>query len=218
MILDIHTHNPENSQHAILNYPLLADFSWHTLPFAEPGAACFYSAGIHPWELTERNAGEQLDRLKKLIPKVSFVAIGEAGLDKLATAPMELQIQLFEKQIELAEEYQLPLIVHCVKAMDELLAIKKRFQAVQPWIWHGFRGKPEQAGQLLQKGFYLSLGEHYPDETMRSIPAERLFLETDDAQLNIECILNRAAKVRDVKNETLRETIRGNVQKVFFKG
>lgn len=218
MILDIHTHHPENPKNAIINYPLLADSSLHVLPLAGSDEDCFYSAGIHPWELTAHNAEEQWNLLKKLIPKEKFVAIGEAGLDKRTAAPMKLQIQMFEKQVELAEERQLPLIVHCVKAMDELLEIKKRSHAIQPWIWHGFRGKPEQAGQLLQKGFYLSFGAHYSDDTLSCVPAERLLLETDDARLDIEYLLSRAAKVRGVKNEALRETLRGNVQKVFFKG
>ena len=49
--------------------------------------------------------------------------------------------------------------------------------------------KPEQAVQLLKKGFYLSFGEYYPDETMQIVPDERLFLETDDSLLDIEDIL-----------------------------
>lgn len=129
---------------------------------------------------------------------------------------MELQLTVFKAQVRLSEEYGLPLIIHCVKAMDELLAVKKEFRPQQAWIWHGFRGKPEQAVQLLKKGFYLSFGEHYPDETMQTVPDERLFLETDNSSLDIEDILCRAAKVRGVEVEVLRETIRRNIQNVFL--
>ena len=93
---------------------------------------------------------------------------------------MELQLTVFKAQVRLSEEYGLPLIIHCVKAMDELLGSEKEFRPQQAWIWHGFRGKPEQAMQLLKKGFYLSFGEYYPDETMQIVPDERLFLETDE--------------------------------------
>ena len=207
---DIHTHHlpvhPEDI--AIVN--CLASPS-------NAGTGLFHSVGIHPWELTEHNAGQLLDYLKQQLRKKQFVAVGEAGLDKLAVASMELQLTVFKAQVRLSEEYGLPLIIHCVKAMDELLAVKKEFRPQQAWVWHGFRGKPEQAMQLLKKGFYLSFGEYYPDETMQTVPDERLFLETDNSSLDIEDILCRAAKVRGVEVEALRETIRRNIQNVFFR-
>jgi len=138
-------------------------------------------------------------------------------LDKLAKAPMELQLAVFKEQVKLSEKLGLPLIIHCVKAMDELLAVKKEFRPQQAWVWHGFRGKPEQAVQLLKKGVYLSFGEYYPDETMQIVPDERLFLETDDSLLDIEDILCQAARVRGVEVEALCEVIRRNIQNVFFK-
>ena len=207
---DIHTHHlpvhPEDA--AIVN---------SLVPTFDVGTGLFRSVGIHPWELTEHNAGQLLDYLKQQLRKKQFVAVGEAGLDKLAVASMELQLTVFKAQVRLSEEYGLPLIIHCVKAMDELLAVKKEFRPQQAWIWHGFRGKTEQAMQLLKKGFYLSFGEHYPDETMQTVPDERLFLETDNSSLDIEDILCRAAKVRGVEVEVLRETIRRNIQNVFFR-
>ena len=130
---------------------------------------------------------------------------------------MELQLAVFKEQVKLSEKLGLPLIIHCVKAMEELLGVKKESRPQQPWIWHGFRGKPEQAVQLLKKGFYLSFGEYYPDETMRIVPDERLFLETDDSLLDIEDILCQAARVRGVEVEALREVIRRNIQNVFFR-
>ncbi len=210
-ILDIHTHRQEadSESKSIINYRLLEDSS-----FQED---CYYSVGIHPWKLTVANFDRQLDFLIEQLPNKQVVAIGEAGLDKLTEASMALQTLAFVMQIQLSETYGLPLIIHCVKAMEQLLAAKKQFQPKQPWIWHGFRGKPEQATQLLKRGFYLSLGEHYPDETMKLIPDERLFLETDESSLDIEDILCRAAEVRGVGVKALRETIRRNIQNVFFK-
>lgn len=210
-ILDIHTHKREvgSEGKSIINYQLLKDSS-----FLE---GHYYSVGIHPWNLTASNFDQQRDFLIELLPNKQVVAIGEAGLDKLTETPMALQTQAFAMQIQLSETYGLPLIIHCVKAMDQLLAAKKQFQPRQPWIWHGFRGKPEQAMQLLKQGFYLSLGEYYPDETMRLIPDDRLFLETDESSLDIEDILRRAAEVRGVEAGVLRGAVRGNIQKVFFK-
>lgn len=220
-ILDIHTHKLEADSlgKSIINYPLLADSSLY-IPLAgevEVDRGYYCSAGIHPWELTEHNAGQLLDYLKRQLRRKQLVAVGEAGLDKLAAVPVELQLAVFKEQVKLSEKCDLPLIIHCVKAMDELLAVKKEFHPQQAWIWHGFRGKPEQAMQLLRKGFYLSFGEYYPDETMQTVPDERLFLETDNSSLDIEDILCRAAKVRGVEREVLRETIRRNIQNVFFR-
>ncbi|WP_394801281.1 TatD family hydrolase [Bacteroides pyogenes] len=184
--------------------------------------APFCSIGIHPWDLTAENSERLWDVLQRELERRKSenrpcVAIGEAGLDKLAAAPMELQVKIFERQVALSEDCRLPLIIHCVKAVDELLAVKKRLAPLQAWIWHGFRGKAQQASQLLRHGFYLSLGEYYSQEAMQAIPASRLFLETDESALDISDIIRRAAEVRGVDAECLQETLRENVQKVFFK-
>lgn len=210
-MLDIHTHKQEAGLggKAIVNYRLS-----EAPPFAE---GCCYSVGVHPWQLAEADAGRQLQMLAHRLPHKQIVAIGEAGLDKLAAAPMEIQAKAFAAQVHLSETYRLPLIIHCVKAMEQLLAIKKQLRPLQPWIWHGFRGKPQQAAQLLRQGFYLSLGEHYPPETMRLIPDDRLFLETDESPLDIGEIIRHAAQVRGVEAETLRAVLRRNIQNLFFK-
>ena len=102
-ILDIHTHKSEDVSHgrAIINFPLPVDDSLCLSALGVRTAGkegYFYSAGIHPWKLTERNAEEQFELLQQLLVKEQFVAVGEAGLDKLTAAPMELQVRRFEKQ------------------------------------------------------------------------------------------------------------------------
>ena len=131
---------------------------------------------------------------------------------------MQLQVAVFKEQVELSEKYELPLIIHCVKAMDELFALRKERAPKQPWIWHGFRGKPEQAKQLLQKGFYLSFGMHYSSEAMNVVPDSRLFLETDDSPVDIEDVLRDAAKVRGVEVETLQAIVRKKYSRHLFLG
>lgn len=210
-ILDIHTHKPEaeTMEKAIINHRLPVDSQ-----FVD---GHYYSIGIHPWDVTAQGLEMQTDMLLKSFPNHQIVAIGEAGLDKLTEAPFSLQQHAFELQISLSEGKELPLIIHCVKAMEQVLAIKNHYRPKQPWIWHGFRGKPEQAEQLLKHGLYLSFGEHYSEEAMKIVPDDQLFLETDDSRLDIEEILRRAAEVREIEVETLRATIRKNIQKVFFK-
>lgn len=214
-ILDIHTHKSEAASNgkSIINYRLREEGAGALL-FRE---GYYYSAGIHPYDVAgEGDTGLRMDFLRRLLAREEFVAVGEAGLDKLAAASMDAQRTVFRQQVALSEEYQVPLIIHCVRAMEELLAVKKAMKPAQAWIWHGFRGKPAQAVQLLQKEFYLSFGEFYSDEAMRIVPDERLFLETDDSPVGIEEILCRAAKVRGVRAEALRDTVRRNIRNVFF--
>ncbi|MFV0586202.1 TatD family hydrolase [Bacteroides reticulotermitis] len=229
-IQDIHTHSHTGNPNAIVNYQLPVVSSDCDDPGNDAGGGnpgddvfkplqgVYYSAGIHPWDLTECNAKKQLVVLQELLGQSCFVAIGEAGMDKLANAPMRLQIYAFEAQVRLSEQYRLPLIIHCVKAVDELLAVRKKYNPIQPWIWHSFRGKPEQAKQLLDKGFYLSFREVYSAEAMRMVPDNRLFLETDDTGLAIEAVLRKAADVREVSLSALRRVISENVQAVFLSG
>ena len=76
------------------------------------------------------------------------IAIGECGVDRAIETSIELQQTIFEQQIELAEQVQKPLIIHCVKAFDILLFLKKKYKITVPIIVHGYKNKPEQLKQL----------------------------------------------------------------------
>ena len=113
-ILDIHTHKQEvdTQGKSIINYPLLADSPLY-MPLAENvevavGRGSYYSIGIHPWEVRESNVSQQLSFLQQQLQRKQFVAVGEAGLDKLAKAPMELQLAVFKEQVKLSEKLGLP--------------------------------------------------------------------------------------------------------------
>ena len=91
--------------------------------------------------------------LASLAGHPQVLAIGEAGLDKLADAPMAVQIKVFEYQARLSVELDKPLVIHLVKAMSELLKLKQQIKPANPWIIHGFRGKPALAEECLRHGF-----------------------------------------------------------------
>jgi len=140
-----------------------------------------YSVGVHPW-----NAGAfDMAELEKSACNPLVKAIGETGLDALRGPSVDVQEAVFRRHVELSERLGLPLIIHCVKAFDRLIAIRKEIKPSQTWIIHGFRGKPQQARQLLDAGFHLSLGPKFNTETARIIPAERLHIETDDSDVDI---------------------------------
>lgn len=205
--LDIHTHHlPQVPGSAIVN--CLPD------TFCPQPGGC-YSVGIHPWQAgTDTTTAESLLCLA-LHPQV--LAVGEAGLDKLAAAPLEMQLEVFRRQALLAMEADKPLIIHLVKATAQLLELKRGLRPANPWIIHGFRGKAALAAEYLRHGFYLSFGERYQDEALRTVPPHRLFLETDESTLPLEELYRRAAAVRGVTPHELRLTVGKNVARVFFR-
>ena len=178
----------------------------------------FYaSVGIHPWTLTEENADIQWKALCESIKDKRIVAIGECGLDKLKGPSMELQTAVFKQEAALAEDSSLPLIIHCVKAFNELIQLKKEISPCQPWIIHGFRGKLPLALDCIRHGFYLSIGSHFQENTLKAIPLDRLFIETDESEESIESIYQRIAEIKGISQQELLEAINKNVREVFFK-
>lgn len=180
----------------------------------------WYSVGIHPWYVTTAQDVYSIVAqgcFDIAVQHAQVLAVGEAGLDKLASAPMNEQIEVFEFQAQFAKSYDKPLIIHLVKALDELLKIKKKLRPKNPWIIHGFRGNAILAEEFLQHGFYLSFGDKYQEEALRIVPDDKLFLETDESVVPIDHIYERAAEIRGTTAKILRETIQRNVCKVFFK-
>ncbi len=155
--------------------------------------------------------GSAWSNLVALAKSSQVIAIGECGLDRNIALPMELQISIFQKHIELAETLQKPLVIHCVRAFAEIIAIKKNTKSSIPWIMHGFNKKSEVFQQLLQHNFYFSFGSAILSDrspTTQSIaiaPDGRFLLETDDrCDITIEQIYNRAAVLRQTSIEILQ--------------
>lgn len=183
MITDVHSHSVNSGEvNTIYNVRINDD------PMSLPhGPRLYFSVGIHPWDV----AGFQpawLDKLNMLLNYQQVVAIGECGLDKNSEAPMNAQMEVFERQIILSEITRKPLIIHCVGCFNELMELQHKHSPSQPWIIHGFRGKPELAQQLLKAGFYLSYGDKFNAESVALTPPDRLLMETDDSGLEIEAI------------------------------
>lgn len=209
MLKDIHTHRFTDSapEEVLLSCPVLKK--------EIPAEAVYLSAEIHPWHLTAENLSCQIERMENMLSDSRVLALGEVGLDKLTECPYPIQIKAFEEIVSISEAYGKPLIIHCVKSVDELIAIRKKMRPALPWIMHGFRGKPQQADSLLRHGFYLSFGEHYNSQVMKEIPIERLFLETDESNAPIDELYNRAAAIRHISVEELKLAVLHNVNNVF---
>lgn len=184
------------------------------LPVLSP---LYLSVGIHPWYLTEENFSVQWEALLAALRDKRVVAIGEAGLDKHAAVSFGWQCAVFRKVIALADKQNLPLIIHAVKASNEIVRLKKELNPRNPWIIHGFRGKKELAQTYLRQGIYLSFGERYQEEALRATPVERLFLETDESPADIRLLYGRAAKILEIPEADLRKKVEENINKLFFR-
>jgi TatD DNase family protein len=137
-------------------------------------------------------------------------------LDKVCETPWNLQEKAFIAQVKISESIQKPLIIHCVKAFNELIALKREIKPHQIWIIHGFRGKPEQASQLIKQGFFLSFGPMYNDESLSLIPPDRFFLETDNSGKTIESVYQKAAVTLGLDIKLLGSILENNLKRTFF--
>lgn len=188
MIKDIHTHRPDAREAVISVNP------WE---FAPVDGLC-YSVGIHPWQAA-RAAEADFDRLAECATSGNVLMIGECGIDKLRGGDLPMQMSVLERHIALSEQVCKPLVLHCVRASNELCRLRRQLRPSMPWIVHGFRGNAHVASQLLDAGFYLSYGERFNPEALAITPADRLLAETDESLLPIDEIHRRLAASRQIE-------------------
>ena len=203
--IDIHTHRKENSEN-IFSLRNLSPEDFIQLP---GDGKNYFSTGIHPWHI-DSTIEEKINSLRQIASNPSILAIGETGLDKLCNVDFNVQKEIFNYQISIAKEVKKPLIIHCVKAYNEIQQMLKEAQPNIPVIFHGFRGKPLLAKELTKAGFYLSFGNLFNDESLEITPLDRFFLETDDNDIGIEKIYKIAAEVKGVSIKNLIEIISEN--------
>ena len=199
-LIDIHTHNTVIADRTIFNSGTIYI------------AGRNISIGIHPWHIGN-DWKEKFASIAGFAKEKNVVAIGECGFDMLKSpAPIELQEEIFKTHVELSEELQKPLIIHCVKAHDRIIALHKELKPQQAWILHGFRGKPQQALQLVRAGLYISLGEKFNTESTNAIPMEKLFIETDESSLPLTEIYAAVAAAKGTTKEQLAQQIAINAR------
>jgi TatD DNase family protein len=213
--IDLHTHRIKTCDNLIQIVNLDLNQSC-------PEHGCF-SYGIHPWSLDNADfqIGEALNKLKENLQRPQVVALGEAGLDKMHKASFKQQIELFERQIELSEALQKPMILHDVRSHNEIIALRKKHKAQQPWILHGFSGTEQDVRQLIGQGIYLSVGESllHPErkiyKSFKFIDLDYLFLETDMAEIGVEKVYETAAKLLEMDLSDLQTRIFANFARLF---
>ena len=214
MFVDIHTHNKSES-----NYPSIRNLTFQEAKqIFNSNKSGFFSVGFHPWFVNEFSP-KMLSKLEYWATDSRLVAIGECGLDKNSNADLNIQLDIFKKQILLSEKTQLPVIIHCVGCFNELFELKKQLEPQQLWIIHGFRGKPELVKQILKTGCSISFGEHFNIESVSLTPIDKLFVETDESQLSINEIYSQIADIKNINpikltsGELFYQKITSNISK-----
>ncbi len=189
MIVDIHTHNTQTQAQTI------------------------DTVGIHPWHAVDGD----ISAIE--FAAVAADAIGEIGLDFACDAPHEVQIAIFRAQLAIAERLEKPVVLHCVKAFEEVMRILRNY-SLKAVIFHGFIGSVEQAQRAVAQGYYLSFGERTfrspkTIEALRSTPLSHLFVETDESTTPIEEIYARIAELRGLPVAELTAATEENFALIF---
>jgi TatD DNase family protein len=191
MLVNIHTHNDCSVDNLQIKNLSLSEAET-VLTTVKSG---FFSVGIHPRDI-ENHDSTGLDLLNIHAANNMVVAIGECGLDKNIKTSFDKQLDFFEKQIIISETFKKFLVIHCVGYFNELMDLQKRVRPSQKWIIHGFRGKPQLATQLLKNGISLSFGEKFNPESVKIIPFDNLYIETDESEIPLEELYNRIASIK----------------------
>lgn len=205
-IYDIHTHyHPQESGTAIVQLTP-NDFISHPNHY--------YSVGLHPWDITP-DWRVQMAKLFVMAQHRHVLLIGETGIDKKnGNAPLEQQIEVFREHIRLSELVRKPLIIHCVKGVDEILALRKASKATLPWIIHGFRGDIEQWQQLCRAGIWVSIGKHYNEQLIQALPTSHLLLESDNTN-ELDAVYKNVSTAIGMDETTLRHHVSLNIHHIL---
>ena len=196
---------------------------------------CFPMLGLHPEEVK----ADWREVLAAIAPTVAgALAVGEVGLDFYWSRKFEdAQLQAFEEQVRWSVELQLPLMIHCRKAQNEMVTILKRYKDDLPGgVFHCFTGNAIEAQELLQfDRFVLGIGgvltfkkSKLPETLAEVVPLDRIVLETDApymapvpmrGQRNepafVAHVMRKLAEVYGVSDETVDEVTTANVARIF---
>lgn len=210
---DVHTHKKSSLEcvFSIENkYPNAVNFA---LPF---------SIGIHPWFINEKKIEKELLIIEEKLQQKKCFALGECGLDKVIAIDFEIQKNVFKKQVQLSEKYKKPMLIHCVKAFQEIIVFKKEIQPTQVWILHGFCKNLQVAKSLLKSGIILSFGAEIINNkklqvVFLELPLASILLETDSSLVEITAVYQKVAEIKKIEVAVLQKEIKQNFKNIFVK-
>lgn len=193
---------------------------------------CFHMIGLHPTSVKE-NYREELELVKTALQQTSACAIGECGLDYYWDKTYaEEQKEALVEQFNLASQYQLPLVIHSRKSLDDIILLLKAHKNLNlTGVFHCYPGGTNEAKYLFEQGFYIGVGGvvTYKNaqlaEVVKYLPLEAILLETDAPFLppvphrgkrNESAYLYHVAqKVAELKNISIEEVANVTTQQAY---
>ena len=224
----------ENRLCGIVNVGINNESINKVIEYAKRYPFIYFSAGIHPMEV-EKNIKlqevEEIIRKEKESKNNKLVAIGETGLDYHFNYPKDLQKKYFIEQINLANKYNLPIIIHSRESQEEVEKILRENPVKKAGIMHCYSGTAEMSKKFLEMGYYIGVGgpvTRYKDvqETVKVTPIDRIVIETDAPVLPPEPFEKHeknnslylkyiASKIAELKNMTEEDVIRHTTQNAY---
>jgi TatD DNase family protein len=188
--------------------------------------------GIHPSEIDNFN-DEDLNQIEDFIKEEKIIGIGEIGLDYTYKTDKNKQKEIFEKQLQLAEKYKLPVVLHIRETFNEIFGILKNFKVIP--IWHSCTGNLEEVEKFLEIGGFISFSgiitfknANRLREIAKIVPLERMFLETDSPYLTpepyrgkinepayIKFVYQKVAEIKNIEIGKVSNIIRNNFENLF---
>ena len=204
-----------------------------SINLAEKYSGIYAAVGVHPHEAEDVN-DDDFKKIISLLNKEKVVAIGEIGLDfHYDFSPRDIQIEMFERQVRISKELDIPIIVHDREAHEETYKILRKYRP--KGVVHCFSGSVELAKETVKMGMYIGLGGAVtfknavkPVEVAAFMPMERLLLETDAPYMSpvpmrgkrctsdmIEYTALKIAEIKGLDYETVVNTACNNTKELF---
>ncbi len=204
-----------------------------TVALAEKYGFIYAAVGVHAHEAEEATESD-LAEIERLYENKKVVAVGEIGLDyHYDFSPRERQLEVFEKQLILANKLDLPVIVHDREAHEDTLNLLKKYKP--KGVVHCFSGSAEMAKEIVKLGMYIGIGgavtfknAKKPVEVVEYLPLDRLLLETDAPYMtpvpfrgqrcdsaHIAYTAEKITEIKGIDVQELIDTCNENSKKLF---
>ncbi len=185
----------------------------HTHHRVGNGVVTITTVGVHPWDADTLWQGITIE--------LGVEAIGEIGLDFIAKSSRERQQEIFERQLKIAIERNLPVVIHTVRSLEQVIRAIERVTP-RAVIIHGFIGSVEMMQRAVSRGYYISYGvgtlqSPKSQKALRATPLDRLFFESDTSQTPISEIYSELSRVIGRSVEDMKDIIYKNYLDIFAR-
>ena len=215
--VDFHTHRRSGDALEILSVDPL-DKAKFALAIGE---GLPFSVGVHPWRAAENpeRLNEAFERMECAVQNGQVVAVGECGLDWVVEVDRGLQTEVFERQLALAKCSDRPVILHCVRAFEDVM-LRLRRAKIERAVFHCFVGSIQQAERVVREGYFCSfsprsLASPRTREVIKAIAPSVMLIERDECECSIEEVYEAVATLRKCSVVELRKIVFENYKRLI---